>query len=1078
MNVHPPLEMYKYPNLLLTSSNFGLRDLVIGALLFSTKMLHSFPTPSIYYIFFTSVSILLLYPTATVSLPSVGDTLGLWTCTLFPDRQMYDYIPTNNPSNPSLVMHMIVHGTENDNPPLVWDIAGPSNSSGTSIHVWGSYTPIHTNQQWIFVPVPSTSYIQLQSVYDINNCVGVESPGGIGASVNIYPCNATDSLQYFLYDNTQNILQWGNDNSLCIQAGNNTPSCDMVPFNTYPYCNSSLPVEDRLDDLLKRMTLSEKIMAMDSSVPSIPRLGIGSMHSGEALHGAATGCLSNPVPGSTGCPTSFPCPLGLSATFDTDLWANIGKVIGTESRALYNQNIGSLWVFAPNINSAVNPNWGRNQEVPGEDVTIVTSYAKYFIGGLQGYYSSTTTTTTNTSIRNNNIFFSSNVSSSSSSSDYLLVASTAKHAFVYSLEGYIPRIDPTPRPVSGTCDTPSGCQRWNYDAYPPSTDLQNYYMVPFQTAVNIGVRSIMCAYNAVYGAPACGSSLVNTELRGVLEWDGHLVSDCTAIELMGDAKYDNCNPPYPPINCIPDWFPGHNFVSGPLNTANAALEAGVDNNCGPFYRMWLDYFVENGNVTEQAIDLAVRRIYRSAIKLGMLDPLANQPYAQYGPEVVDTPVHRNIALQAASESIVLLKNTANLLPLTNPSNLKLAFIGPHANSTQSFLSSYHGDNTLVDSHSPLQVGLSMGLNINYSLGCNICDVIPPGFPNMPCTQASDTSHISAAVQAAQMADIAIVFVGSDQTTEAENFDRNNITLAGVQEQLVLAILQAQPRTIVLFISGGIVSSPMIISTASTVLQVFYPGELGGDAIIQTLIGTNIPSGKLPVTMYYPNVTINRDIRTSDLSAQGGITHNYFTGPVLYPFGYGISYTSFTYDAVWSPSSGYTRSSNLLRKSVHAWEPFLDTHGKEINPSSSVYNVDIELNIDLTITNTGKYAADDVIMTFIKPSEASEAIVSSNYTSERYYSLPRPRQTLVHFTRVRNLSVGETRQISLTIPLYDHRLRSALGQYMIDTAAASTSGSQDEKQGFWIIPQQQYTVEIGDVTRPARLSLVTTDDALD
>ena len=1004
---------------------------------------------------------LTLFSTTTHTLPTTGDNLGLWSCNVFPDRQMYDYITNNNATYPQLVYHFVVSTTESGNPPLVWDIAGPSNASGTNIHIWGSYTPIHSNQQWTFLPIPSSSAVQIQSVYNTNNCVGVQSPGGIGSPVNIYPCNSSDPLQAFIYDTTTNLLQWNSDTTLCIQGGNNTPSCDLSPFNTYPYCNNTIPIEERLDDLLHRMTNAEKVQSMDSGVPSIPRLGIMSMHSGEGLHGAVTSCLTNPSPNSTGCATSFPCPMALGATFDSDLWNTVGNIIGTESRGLYNQNVGSLWLFAPNINSALNPAWGRNQEVPSEDATVVTSYAQQFISGLQGMNSTSTSDATD-----------------ATEPTYLLAASTAKHAFVYTLEGYIPRIDPTPRPASGTCDTISGCQRWNYDAFPPSRDLQNYYLTPFQAAVNTGVRSIMCAYNAFYGAPSCGSTLINTELRGVLEWDGHVVSDCTAIELMGDAKYDNCNPPYPPIDCIPDWFPGHNFTFGPLETANAALEAGVDVNCGPFYRMWLEYYLANNNVTQQAIDLAVRRIYRSAIKLGLLDPLENQPYAHFGPEVVDTPAHRAVALQAATESIILLKNSNKLLPIKNYQTTKFAFIGPHANSTQSFLSNYHGDNELVNSHSPLQAGLSMGLNIDYGLGCNICDTVPPGFPNMPCTQAGDTSHIPAAVAAAQAADVAIVFIGSDQTTEAENFDRDNITLAGAQEQLVLAVLAAQPNTVVVFISGGIVSSPAIINTASTVLQVFYPGELGGDAIMNVLLGVNSPSGKLPITMYYPNVTVNRDIRTSDLAADGGITHNFFTGPVLLPFGYGLSYTTFTYEAVWNMKHNSNTmdeasirkeyatlmqqsTATTMEKSAMDFLPYLDTHGKEL--VSSTVTKPIELPFYTKVTNTGNYVSDTVLLMFIK--RKNNTLTSSS-------SSIRPHQTLVHFTRLRNLHPNEERYVMFNIPIYDYKLRSAFGEYVenIDITVDNTT-VRNVDHGKWIIPSEEYVIEIGDVTNPAQLTLI-------
>jgi beta-D-xylosidase 4 len=153
-----------------------------------------------------------------------------------------------------------------------------------------------------------------------------------------------------------------------VQAGNTTASCDMAPFSGYGYCNASLPVAQRVADLVGRMTVAEMAAAMDSGVPAIPRLGVPTMHSGEALHGAACGCAAAPAPGSTGCPTSFPAPIALGAAMDPELWQSVGLAIGTEARALANLGPGALWVFSPNLNPARDPRWGRIQEVRRERV--------------------------------------------------------------------------------------------------------------------------------------------------------------------------------------------------------------------------------------------------------------------------------------------------------------------------------------------------------------------------------------------------------------------------------------------------------------------------------------------------------------------------------------------------------------------------------------------------------------------------------------------------------------------------------------------------------------------------------------
>jgi hypothetical protein len=289
-------------------------------------------------------------------LPISGDSLALWECGgIQPERQVFNYSTQIG----LLENHIIVHGTEQSNPPIVWDIAGPSNETGTLIHVWGSYSSYYPSQQWLF------KNQQITSVYN-NMCVGVDKINGpsIGSLVGIYPCNSTDSLQQWSFNPKSGLISLlSSKSTLCIQAGNNTPSCDIPPFSLYPYCNPTMPLSTRLADLISRMSPADMARAMDASIPAIPRLGIPSMGSGEALHGAATGCLTVPESNGTGCPTSFPCPMALAASFDSNLWSEIGLAIGLESRALYNAGAGAIWLFAPNINPCREPRWGRCQEV-------------------------------------------------------------------------------------------------------------------------------------------------------------------------------------------------------------------------------------------------------------------------------------------------------------------------------------------------------------------------------------------------------------------------------------------------------------------------------------------------------------------------------------------------------------------------------------------------------------------------------------------------------------------------------------------------------------------------------------------
>lgn len=275
--------------------------------------------------------------------PTAGDNLGLWSCTPSNPRQVFA-LQTYPSTSPQTVFSQTLGSS------LVWDISGPSKNTGTPVHLWGPYHPVVPNQQWVL-----SGNGEIVSNYAPDMCLRAATGANLGEPLGIYPCNASDPLQGFTFTPSTGLFSLTSSPSLCIQGGNTSTSCDVPPFNTYPYCNPTLPLDTRVADLVGRMTPAELAAAMDSSVPAISRLGVPSMHSGEALHGAATGCLSTPAPNSTGCPTSFPSPIALGATFDKGLWGKVGAAIGTEARALSNLGVGAVWVFAPNVNPARDP---------------------------------------------------------------------------------------------------------------------------------------------------------------------------------------------------------------------------------------------------------------------------------------------------------------------------------------------------------------------------------------------------------------------------------------------------------------------------------------------------------------------------------------------------------------------------------------------------------------------------------------------------------------------------------------------------------------------------------------------------
>jgi len=323
------------------------------------------------------------------------------------------------------------------------------------------------------------------------------------------------------------------------------------------------------------------------------------------------------------------------------------------------------------------------------------------------------------------------------------------------------------------------------------------------------------------------------------------------------------------------------------------IKAGTDTDCGPDeYRDHAGSALQQGLLSEADLNLAIKRVLKASFRLGEFEGNKSVAAKLLGPEHVDSPEHQALALRAAEESIVLLRNQDGLLPLDS-SGMKFAFIGPHANATRDLLSGYEGQNLLVNSHSPLQAARAMGLQVTYERGHgNIND--------------GNRSLIPAAVATARAADVAVVFLGmSSPACEGESHDRGAITLPGAQEPLLEAVLQAQPRTVLVLVGGG----QLAVEAARhcqhcAVLYAFYPGELGGDAIVRTLFGLNNPSGRLPYTLYSKNMVSHRNIHEMDLRSHEGLTYRWYTGklsgPALWSFGDGGSYTSFHFEWIKGP----------------------------------------------------------------------------------------------------------------------------------------------------------------------------------
>ena len=388
-----------------------------------------------------------------------------------------------------------------------------------------------------------------------------------------------------------------------------------------PYMDPSVPVDRRVDDLIGRLTLEEKVQQMRDHAPAIPRLGIPKYDWwNEGLHGVAF----------AGYATEFPQVIGMAATWDAPLVHRMGEVISTEARAKYNEAIRQnqhesffgLTFWAPNINIFRDPRWGRGQETYGEDPFLTGRMGVAFVTGMQG-----------------------------DDPGHPRVVSTAKHFAVHS----------------GPEST-----RHNANVDVSRHDLEDTYLPAFRAVITEArAQSVMCAYNAIDGVPACANTmLLRDHLRNAWHFDGYVVSDCGAIS---------------------DVDIGHHYAPDMPHAAAAALKAGADLECvyGPGQAFpVLGEAVRQQLVTEADIDNSLRRLFRARFDLGMFDPPASYAYGRIPLAGNNSLEHRALALQAACESIVLLKNNDGVLPL-KAGVTRIAVVGPTAELVQSLQGNYN-----------------------------------------------------------------------------------------------------------------------------------------------------------------------------------------------------------------------------------------------------------------------------------------------------------------------------------------------------------------------------------------------------
>ena len=638
------------------------------------------------------------------------------------------------------------------------------------------------------------------------------------------------------------------------------------------YLNPAYSFEERVNDLVGRMTVEEKVSQMGSVAPAIERLDVPQYNWwNEGLHGLARAGLA----------TVFPQGIGLASTWNTELIARVAQVISDEGRAKHHEAVRhgvrdlytGLTLWCPNVNIFRDPRWGRGQETYGEDPYLTSRLAVHYIKGLQG-----------------------------DDPRYFKTIATPKHFAVHS----------------GPED-----KRHYFNAEVSPRDLEMTYLPAFKASiVEAQAYSIMGAYNRVNGEACCASpTLLQKILRDTWGFDGFVVSDCGAVD---------------------DIYSNHMLVKTPAEAAALAVKNGCDLECGCTYGIPCDYgqlgeAVAQGLLTEADLDRSVKRLFMARFRLGMFDPDEQVAYAQIPFSVVDSPEHRELALEAARQSLVLLKNQDQRLPLDKAQLKSIAVIGPNADETLVLSGNYMGTPAEpVSVLAGIRALVSPETKINYARGCDLIGYDQDGFAE--------------AVQAAQQSDIAVVVLGLSQLLEGEQEmeeglppgtrsqgDRGNIDLPIIQEQLLEAVHATGTPVILVLINGSAVAVNWAAEHVPAILEAWYPGQAGGTAIAEALFGLTNPGGRLPVT-FYRSISDLPSIDDYDMRKR---TYRYFTGQPLYAFGFGLSYTTFTY-----------RELQITPLEVKSGE-------------AVVVQVEVE--------NTGQWPGDEVVQLYVQDVEVSLSV---------------------------------------------------------------------------------------------------------
>ena len=613
--------------------------------------------------------------------------------------------------------------------------------------------------------------------------------------------------------------------------------------------------------------------------------------------------------------TVFPQAIGMAATFNTDAMFKMGDITSTEGRAIFNESLKS--------GKGIRQYYGLTYWTPNINIFRDPRWGRgQETYGEDPYLTAKLGAAIVRGLEGDN-------------PNYLKAVACAKHYAVHSGPEH---------------------NRHYFDARPSLYDLWDTYLPAFRELVTKAkVHGVMCAYNRLDGQPCCGNDplLVNI-LRNQWNFQGYVTSDCSALT---------------------DFAHKHKTHLDDMVAVSDAMLAGTDLECGNLYTL-LEQGVNKGLHSEKDINVSVSRLLTILFKIGMFDSSEKNPYSNIGRDVIECKSHKEHAYKMACESMVLLKNDNNILPL-NPKNIKsIAIVGPNADDEQTLLANYFGTpSEIITPYKSLIKRYGNRMKIDYIKGVDHLSKLDNALPFEEVARRASNNDVIIFVSG-----INAYYEGEASDVGAGGYvgfhrgDRTTIALPEVQTELLKELKKTGKPIILVNMSGSIMSFEWESGNADAIIQAWYGGQAAGDAIMDVIFGEYNPAGRMPLTTYKSD----KDLPPMEDYSMSNRTYRYFRGEPLYPFGYGLSYTSFRYSEI-----------------------------SEKQTVSTGSNVQVSVNVK----NSGKIAGDEVLQLYIIHPQNSDEIV--------------PICSLKGFRRI-HLKPDEERKITFTLTPEDLALTTPLG----------------------------------------------------